>query len=201
MDMEQHLTGQAHDRFVTDSIFAPLGAYSVCYRPTLKHPLSAIAPTEVDTYLRRQHVHGFVHDETAAFIGGVSGNAGLFSTAGDLAKLCQMWLNGGEYGGVRILSEETVKLFTTTKSPTCHRGLGFDKPRIEKPEWSSTCEEAPASVYGHTGFTGTSFWVDPDNDLIYIFLSNRVNPTRDNPAFSKASARSGIHSLNYKAIK
>lgn len=201
MDMEQHLTGKPHDLFVTDSIWAPLGAYTLCYRPTLKHPLKNIAPTENDTFMRRQTVQGYVHDETAAMLGGVSGNAGVFGNAGDLAKLCQMWLNGGTYGDVRVLSQQTVDLFTKTKSPTCRRGLGFDKPDMENPDWSPTCDEAGPAVYGHLGFTGTVFWVDPDEQLIFVFLTNRVNPTRDNAAFNNANIRPELFRQVYKSIK
>ena len=200
MDMEQRLTGQTHDRFVTDSIWAPLGAYTACYRPTGKHAPSKIAPTEHDTFLRRQTIHGYVHDETAAMLGGVSGNAGVFACADDLAKICQMWLNGGSYGDRRVLSRATVDLFTKSKSPTCRRGLGFDKPDMENPDNSPTCEEAGAGVYGHLGFTGTVFWVDPDEELIFIFLTNRVNPTRDNAAFNELNIRPKLFSQVYKAI-
>lgn len=200
MDMEQRLTSQPHDRFVTDSIFAPLGAYTTCYRPTLHHKLADIASTEVDNYLRNQHLRGYVHDELANFSGGVQGNAGLFSNADDLAKICQMWLNGGVYGDRRVLSEETVRLFTTSKSPTCRRGLGFDKPDTENLENSPTCDEADASVYGHLGFTGTVFWVDPANDMIFVFLTNRVDPTRDNAAFSKVNIRPELFRQLYKAL-
>jgi CubicO group peptidase (beta-lactamase class C family) len=112
-----------------------------------------------------------------------------------------MWLNGGEYGGERILSEETVKLFTTDKSSTCRRGLGFDKPDKRNEKRSPTCREASAATYGHTGFTGTCFWVDPDSQLIYIFLCNRVNPTRNNSAFSQLSIRPRIFSEIYEAMK
>lgn len=201
MDLEQHVTGRPHNEFVTDSIWAPIGAYSACYRPTLSHKSGDIAPTENDTFLRRQLVHGYVHDETAAMLGGVSGNAGVFASATDLAKLCQMWLNGGEYGGARVLSPETVKLFTTTKSPTCRRGLGFDKPDTQNPDNSPTCEEADPAVYGHLGFTGTVFWVDPTNDLFFIFLTNRVNPTRDNVAFSQSSIRPDLFRQVYNSIE
>ena len=201
MDMEQRVTGIPHDRFVTDSIWAPLGAYGACYRPTLCHEQSEIAPTEKDTYLRKQLIRGYVHDETAAMLGGVSGNAGVFASAGDLAKLCQMWLDGGTYGGRRVLSENTVRLFTESKSPTCRRGLGFDKPDTENPDYSPTCDEAGANVYGHLGFTGTVFWVDPDQDLIFIFLNNRVNPTRDNAAFNNANIRPELFRQVYKALR
>ena len=201
MDMEQRLTGQTHDRWVGDSIFGPIGAYNASYRPTLSHPLSQIAPTEKDPFMRRQQVHGYVHDETAAMIGGVSGNAGLFASAGDIAKLCQMWLNRGKYGDVQVLSEKTVDLFTRSKSPTCRRGLGFDKPDMTNPDWSPTCEEADASVYGHLGFTGTVFWVDPKHDLIFVFLTNRVNPTRDNKAFNQTNIRPELFRQVYKSLE
>lgn len=200
MDMEQRLTGTSHDVFVTDSVWAPLGAYTACYRPMGKHDPDKIAPTENDTFLRRQTVHGYVHDETASMLGGVSGNAGVFACADDLAKICQMWLNRGTYGDRRILSEATVDLFTRSKSPTCRRGLGFDKPDMEHPEWSPTCDEANASVYGHLGFTGTVFWVDPDEELIFIFLTNRVNPTRDNKAFNELNIRPELFRQVYKSI-
>ena len=200
MDMEQHLTKQSHDKWLHDSIYAPMGAKLVGYRPLGRIDLDKIAPTEEDTYLRRETVHGYVHDELACFAGGVSGNAGLFSNAGDIAKHCQMWLNGGKYGDKQILSEETVKLFTTDKSPTCRRGLGFDKPDKENDDYSPTCPEATAATYGHLGFTGTVFWVDPDNDLIFIFLNNRVNPTRDNAEFSNLNLRPDLFSEVYKSI-
>lgn len=193
MDMEQRLTGIPHQEWVADSVFAPIGASDIGYRPSERFELSRIAPTEVDPYLRRQHVHGFVHDETAAMLGGVSGNAGLFASAGDLAKLCQTWLNGGTYGDARIWSPETVKLFTTAKSPTCRRGLGFDKPDCERPDYSPTCPEASPETYGHLGFTGTVFWVDPSRDLIFIFLNNRVCPTRENAAFARANIRPALY--------
>ncbi len=145
-------------------------------------------------------IHGYVHDETADFLGGVSGNAGVFSNAGDVAKLCQMWLNGGKYGDATVLSSPTVELFTKSKSPTCRRGLGFDKPDTENLENSPTCDEASAAVYGHLGFTGTVFWVDPEQDIIFIFLTNRVYPTRDNSAFNKANIRPELFRQVYKSI-
>ncbi len=200
MDAEQHATGKAHDNFVSENIWHPLGTSTMSYRPTLSHSRSQIAPTENDTYLRRQTIRGYVHDETAAFSGGVQGNAGLFSNADDIAKMCQMWLNGGTYGGDRILSEETVRLFTTDKSPTCRRGLGFDKPDTKNPDNSPTCDEATPETFGHLGFTGTVFWVDPKNDLIFIFLTNRVNPTRDTPVFNSLGLRPKLFSEVYHAL-
>lgn len=200
-DAVQRMTHSPLNYYVNNYIFAPLGAYHTMYRPLSKFGRDEIAYTEVDTYLRRQHIHGYVHDELAAFSGGVQGNAGLFSNANDLAKLFQMWLNGGTYGGVRLLKASTVETFTTQKSPNSHRGLGFDKPVIGDPDASNTCPEATPETFGHTGFTGTCFWVDPKNDMFYIFLSNRVSPTRNNPNFGRISARSHINTLIYRAIK
>ena len=111
-----------------------------------------------------------------------------------------MWLNGGEYAGRRILSPATVSLFTTEKSPTCRRGLGFDKPDAD-PDNSPTCAEADLSAYGHLGFTGTVFWVDPANDLIFVFLTNRVNPSRDNAAFSRANIRPELFRQVYLSLE
>ena len=201
MDAEQRVTHVPHDRFVTDSVFAPIGAFTTCYRPREHHPDANIAPTEKDNFMRRQHLRGYVHDEISNFSGGVQGNAGLFSNATDIAKYCRMLLNGGVYGNRRILSPETVRLFTTSKSPTCRRGLGFDKPDTDNPDKSPTCEEASPSVFGHVGFTGTAFWVDPDNDLIFVFLTNRVNPTRDTPVFNKSSIRPELFRQVYKSLE
>ena len=200
-DAVQRMTHSPLNYYVNNYIFAPLGAYHTMYRPLSKFTRDEIAYTEKDTYLRRQHIHGYVHDELAAFSGGVQGNAGLFSNANDLAKLLQMWLNGGTYGGVRLLKASTVETFTTQKSPNSHRGLGFDKPVVGDPDASNTCAEATPETFGHTGFTGTCFWVDPKNDMFYIFLSNRVCPTRNNPNFGRISARSHIQSLIFKAIR
>lgn len=200
MHAEQNATGVQHDTWCRQNLWAPLGAWSVTYRPYERFDKSQIAPTEHDTYLRRQHVHAHVHDETAAFSGGLQGNAGLFANAGDLAKICQMWLDGGQYGGQRYLKPETVSMFTTQKSPTCRRGLGFDKPDVENLASSPTCDEAPADTYGHLGFTGTVFWVVPSEQLIFIFLTNRVDPTRDNAAFNAANLRPALMQAALKAI-
>lgn len=180
MEGEQGATGIPHQQWCDSLIWAPLGAWTMGYRPSERFPKKVIAPTERDNYLRKQLIHGYVHDEMADFLGGVSGNAGLFANAEDIAKICQMWLNGGTYGGVTLMSPETVNLFTTTVSPTCYRGLGFDKP---------SSELVSPFTYGHTGFTGPSFWVDPEKEVIFVFLTNRVNPTRDNEAFAKSHLR------------
>lgn len=200
MNVEENVTHEHHNDFVTENFYAPLGSWHITYRPLEKFDKSMIAPTEYDTFMRRQLVWGTVHDETANFSGGVQGNAGLFSNATDLAKLCQMWLNGGTYGGDRLLSEATVNLFTTTKSPNSRRGLGFDKPNKADEENSPTCAEAPGETYGHLGFTGTVFWVDPKNDIVFIFLCNRVYPTRENEAFSDLDIRPKLFSIVYNSF-
>lgn len=201
VDIEKRITGEEHDRWVKENIFDPMGAGRLTYRPLERFEPREIAATENDAFLRRQTLQGYVHDELAAFSGGVQGNAGLFGTATDVAKVCQMFLNGGTYAGERLLSDSIVRHFTTTTSTQSRRGLGFDRPDSSNPERSPVPEEVPGSAYGHTGFTGTCFWVDPDNRLIYVFLSNRINPSRDNTAWNRNKARSRIHSLLYKAIE
>jgi CubicO group peptidase (beta-lactamase class C family) len=190
------------DKYLYDNFYGRLGASQTTYQP-LSHgiELTSIAPTENDEFLRDQLLVGYVHDEAAAFSGGVAGNAGLFSDANDLAKLLQMILNNGQYGGETYLSEETCKYFTVTKSPQSRRGLGFDKPDLSNPSKSPTCKSTPGSVYGHTGFTGTCFWVDPDNNMIYIFLSNRVYPNRWHKKLMSLNIRPRIQQVIYDAMK
>jgi CubicO group peptidase (beta-lactamase class C family) len=190
------------DQYLTANFYEKLGASGTTYQP-LSHgiDLKSIAPTENDEFLRDQLLVGYVHDEAAAFSGGVSGNAGLFSDANDLAKLLQMYLNNGKYGGETYISEETCKFFTLTKSPQSRRGLGFDKPDLANPSKSPTCKSAPGHVYGHTGFTGTCFWVDPDNNMIYIFLSNRIYPNRLHEKLMSLNIRSRIQQVIYDAMK
>ena len=196
----ESVSGDDLDTFVKQQFYHKLGATTTTFQPLRYIPLEQIPPTEDDPFFRKQHVRGYVHDEGAALFGGISGNAGLFSNAGDLAKLYQMWLNGGEYGGERFLSEETVKLFTTMKSNKSRRGLGFDKPDPRNSRTSPTSPGTPIQVYGHTGYTGTSFWIDPVNDMIYIFLSNRVNPSRTPNRFSTLSIRERIQEELYHAL-
>ena len=195
------LSGRALDEYVRNEIYLPLGATSLQYNPLKRVPKTKIAPTENDYFLRKQVLIGYPHDEMAAFQGGVEGNAGLFGNAGDMAKLLQMLLNNGEYGGDIFYSRETVRMFTNTKSANSRRGLGFDKPEKREGKTSPCSPEAPASVYGHTGFTGTCFWVDPDNELIYIFLTNRVYPHRwGNTEWARGDYRTRIQSAIYKSL-
>ena len=164
-------------------------------------PLSALAPTEQDDAVRHRFIHGTVHDEASAWAMGVEGNAGLFGSAESLAPLLQMLLNGGELNGTRYITAETCRKFTTTKSAHSRRGLGFDKPETRKGKTSPCADECSAQTWGHTGFTGTCFWVDPKQDLIYIFLSNRICPSRNNRRLLSLGCRSRIQSAIYQAIK
>lgn len=198
-DMEENLTGQSHDRWTRERLFAPLGADRTVFNPVSDHHISpsGIAPTERDRFLRQQTLRGFVHDEIAAFSGGVQGNAGLFSTAGDIAKYCQMLLQGGSYGGVKIISDSTVRKFTETISSDM-RGLGFDRAvRYRSMEQIGL----PESAYGHLGFTGTAFWIDPDNGIAVIVMSNRVHPSRSNPSFARLNPRVAIMRAVYNCLR
>ncbi|MPN16300.1 hypothetical protein SDC9_163638 [bioreactor metagenome] len=197
----ESVSGTDLDTYLKQNFYHKLGASTTTFQPLKYMSIDRIPPTEEDPFFRKQLVRGYVHDEGAALFGGISGNAGLFSNANDLAKLYQMWLNGGEYGGERYLSEETVRLFTTTKSSISRRGLGFDKPDPANSQYSPTSPGAPIEVYGHTGFTGTIFWVDPVHNMIYIFLSNRVNPARSPNRLSTLSTRERIQEELYLALK
>ena len=200
-EVVENISGQTLDKFVNNWLYAGLGANFTGFLPLRRISKENIAPTEYDETWRKQLLTGYVHDEAAAVMGGVSGNAGLFSNANDMAKILQMWLNGGEYGDEKFLSKETVGVFTKTKSPNSRRGLGFDKPDMNNPDNSPTSISASAHTYGHTGFTGTCFWVDPDENLIYIFLSNRVYPSRTHNQISELSIRSRIQDIIYETIK
>jgi CubicO group peptidase (beta-lactamase class C family) len=203
-ELVQRITGKSFDQFLEDEFYAPLGAETVGFNAGERFPLDEIVPTEVDSFFRMQTLHGVVHDEGAAMMLGVSGNAGLFANARDLAKVYQMLLNGGEYDGRRYLKASTVEEFT--KCQFCDegnkRGMGFDKPLIEyDEEKSSVAEAASPESFGHSGYTGTFVWADPANDLLFVFLSNRVHPTRDNRKIYSLSVRPRIHSLVYDLLE
>jgi len=198
--MVERQTRQAMDKFLERNFFDRLGVTSLTYNPLHKMDTALIAPTENDRFVRKQVIRGYVHDEAAAFQGGVSGNAGLFSNATDLAKISQLYLNGGIYGGERYISAKTCRLFTSSRNTTSRRGLGFDKPDIRNTSSSPCGKLTPKEVYGHTGFTGTCFWIDPVNNLIYIFLSNRTFPTRTNSKLFTLGIRTRIQDAIYEAI-
>ncbi|MVN76472.1 serine hydrolase [Hymenobacter sp. HMF4947] len=191
----QRASGKPFDQFVADEIYRPLGASTLGFNPERRFPRWRIAPTEYDSAFRKQLVHGTVHDENAAMLGGVSGHAGLFGTANDLAKLVQMYLWQGRYGGQQLIKAETIAEYTRCQfCPDNRRALGFDKPDPKNPALNAARSASPRS-YGHTGFTGTYFWVEPDLDLFVILLTNRVNPTRRNGKLGELGVRSALLQL------
>jgi CubicO group peptidase (beta-lactamase class C family) len=200
-EVVENISNQGLDLFLQAQFYAGLGANYTDYLPLRKIEKEHIAPTEYDKFWRKQVITGYPHDESAAVMGGISGNAGLFSNTNDLAKMLQMLLYEGKYGGENFLSQETVKTFTQTKSKKSRRGLGFDKPDMTNPNSSPTGDFATASTYGHTGYTGTCFWVDPDNQLIYIFLSNRVYPSRTHTQLSQLKIRGRIQNVIYESME
>jgi CubicO group peptidase (beta-lactamase class C family) len=186
------------DKYVHKEFYKPLGLQTMGFLPLERFPLSRILPTEDEKYWRRQLLQGYVHDPTAALMGGVAGNAGLFSNANDMAIVYQMLLNGGEYGGKRYFEESTVKLFTE-KANNGHRGLGFNKPSPGAKK-GIIAPDAPMASFGHTGFTGICAWVDPENELVYIFVSNRVHPKSMNKKLVQNGTRKRIHQVIYDQI-
>jgi len=175
-DIVERISGLPLDQYVWDNFYKPLGMQTAGFLPRNRFSKEQIVPTEQDTYFRKTLLEGYVHDQGAALAGGISGHAGLFASANDVAIIYQMLLNKGSYGGTQYFSPATVETFTTKQSNVSRRGLGFDRcdPDLSKKYPS---ELASSQTYGHTGYTGTCVWVDPSRGLVYVFLSNRVNPT------------------------
>ena len=200
-DIIETITGEKFESYVKDNIYKPLGASTITFNPMRFYPKNRMIPTEVDTFFRNVPLQGIVHDEGAAMMKGVSSNAGLFGTTLDLAKLMQMYLWKGQYGGEQLISTNTLDLFTT-----CHycnegnrRGLAFDKPVLENKENGSTAIDASMHSFGHSGYTGTFAWADPDTGILFIFMSNRVYPTRLNRKLYQLNVRPAMHQAIYDA--
>lgn len=189
----------------TDSCFySKLGMSTTTYRPLEKFELERIVPTEYDLYFRKQLVHGFVHDPGAAMLGGVGGHAGLFSNANDLAKMMQMLVNYGTYGGEKYLDSGTVKLYTDCQfcaepGNDNRRGAGFDKP-VREGTGGPTCQCVSLASFGHSGFTGTIAWADPEEEVIFVFLSNRIYPDAKNKKLITMNIRTDIMQVIYDAV-
>lgn len=205
-ELIEQLTGDSYAYYLKKNFYLPIGTPTMGFRPKTKDFQNNIVPTENDTIFRHTLTQGWVHDENASLLGGVSGNAGLFATASDLAKLMQMYMQYGIYDGKRYFSEATVKEFIKVQYPENEnrRGLGFDKPllgndTLQLKDAYPAPEVSPES-FGHSGFTGTFIWADPENQLVYIFLSNRVNPTRDNRNLYDLNIRSAVQQVFYHAI-
>ncbi|MBO5848930.1 MAG: serine hydrolase [Bacteroidales bacterium] len=202
-EIVESLTNQSFESYLEDNFFEPLNLNHICFKPLNKFEVNDIVPTEYDKYFRNQLILGDVHDQTAALMGGVSGHAGLFSNARDLAVMLQLLLNDGFANGTQFISEETVKYFTSAPfaDNENRRGIGFDKPDLDpEAKYYTPSKQSSLESYGHSGFTGTFAWADPANNLIVIFLSNRVYPTSDNNKLSKLNLRTEIHDLFYKAV-
>jgi CubicO group peptidase (beta-lactamase class C family) len=198
----EHYTQIGFDQYLHNNFYAPLGLHRMTFNPRDKFELNEIIPTEKDDTFRKQLIHGYVHDQGAAMLGGVAGHAGLFSNASDLAVIMQMLLNKGNYGGKAYINKATIEEFT--RCQFCEfknrRGLGFDKPEMDYKKIGPTCQCVSALSFGHTGFTGTMTWADPEKNLIYIFLSNRVNPDAENKKLNSLNVRPRIQEAIYELI-
>ena len=195
----EKLLNQPMEIFLQQNFYDPMGLSTMSYLPLCKYPLTRIAPTEEDNYFRNTLVYGTVHDQGAAMMGGVAGHAGLFSNANDMAKMMFMHLNDGQYGVDRYFKQETLDRFTSRQYVKNRRGLGWDKP-LRGFWYGPTSEYASGSTFGHTGFTGTAVWADPEFDLIYVFLSNRIHPDAANAKLIKNNIRTRIQDVIYESI-
>lgn len=198
--LERHYEMPMQD-IVQKRLYKYLGANNTTYNPLEKFPKEMIPPTEEDDYFRMQRVQGYVHDQGAAMLGGVSGHAGLFSNTNDIAKIMQMYLWKGFYGDKRFFNPETFDLFNTCNycDKDVRRGVGFDKPQLG--ESGPTCGCVSMKSFGHSGFTGTLTWADPEEEIIYVFLSNRTYPDAENRKIIKNNLRSDIQQAIYEAIE
>ena len=205
-ELIQELTGTPYETYITDHFYTPIGAKTLGFLPKSKGFPNKIVPTELDTLYRHTLTQGWVHDENASLLGGISGNAGLFGTATDLARMMQLYVQHGNFNGEQLLSEAIVKEFTRVQYPDNgnRRGLGFDKPYLGNDTLALSAAypapEVSAESFGHSGFTGTFVWADQKNQLVYIFLSNRVYPTRDNRNLYELNIRPAIQHVFYKAL-
>ena len=189
---------QKQNDYLLSTIYMPMGLRYARYLPLNFFSKAQIAPTENDKTFRKQLIHGYVHDPGAAMLGGVAGHAGIFSNATDLASIMQLFLNNGEYAGLKFFSEKTINDFTRVQFPGNKRGAGFDRPNASG---GGTCDELASSVsFGHSGFTGTLAWADPKDDVIVVFLSNRVNPDQENWKLRDMGIRTKIQHVVYEAV-
>ncbi|MDF4201611.1 serine hydrolase [Maribacter sp. SA7] len=200
------ITGVPYENYMKQEFYKPLGMKTFGFLPSTKNFNNKIVPTETDTIYRHTLTQGWVHDENASLLGGISGNAGLFGTADDLAIIMQMFVQNGHYAGKKYISENTIKEFTKVQytDNDNRRGLGFDKPYLKNNTFKIAnaypAPEVGASSFGHSGFTGTFVWADPEHQLVYIFLSNRVYPTRENRNIYKLNIHSSIQQIFYQTF-
>jgi beta-N-acetylhexosaminidase len=195
----ERLSGQPLDTFVRQRFYQPMGLSRLGFTPLVRFPADQIAPTEQDSRYRGQLLQGTVHDQMAAMLGGVSGHAGLFGNAGDLSALMQMLLWKGKYAGIQYIQPATADLFAKMADGSNHRGLGWDKVPVNGNS-SYVSQSASVNSFGHTGFTGNVVWADPDKELVFVFLSNRVHPDADNNTINTLKTRRKIHDLLYESL-
>jgi CubicO group peptidase (beta-lactamase class C family) len=202
-----NLTGENYEEYLQQTFYRPLGATTITFNPYNHFPISQIVPTEQDDLFRNELIQGFVHDEGAAMMGGVSGNAGLFATTNDLAKMMQLYLQNGYYGGQNYIAAASIAEFTKVQYPERQnrRGLGFDKPFINnylyRQHNAYPAPDASPESYGHGGFTGTFTWADPKKQILFIFMANRIHPSRKNILLSELNIRSDMLQAIYDSIK
>lgn len=199
-ELIERVTGSEFHSFVEDAFYKPMGLKRLTFLPLEKYSEKDIVPTSVSPDMRKGLVHGTVHDPAAAMLGGVSGHAGLFGNAESLATLMQMLLNGGELNNIKYLEESTIEMFTKRQCNDSRRGIGWDKPEMDRRRINPASDYASSLCFGHTGFTGTMVWVDPKYDLIYVFLSNRVYPTQENKKLIREGIRTDIMDVVYQSF-
>lgn len=197
----EKISATSLDQYLCSNFYEPMGLSRTLYLPLQRYGKEEIAPTATNEYLRRQDIHGYVHDEAAACLGGVSGNAGLFSTAHEVAQIFTMLLNKGMHNGKRYLSEETCNLFITEKSATEHQGLGFEKPNTLAPHLSFCSLSTPPEVFGKTGFSGSCAWADPVNNIVFVLLSNSICPEVWNDKIVWNKLREKIQGFIYQSME
>jgi CubicO group peptidase (beta-lactamase class C family) len=196
----EHVAHTTIDKYVEEQFYKPMGLKRITYNPLKKFDTKDIAPTENDLVFRRQLLHGYVHDQGAALLGGVAGHAGIFATARDVAAVFQMLLNNGMYKGKRYFKKETVTYFTAYSSVISRRGLGFDKPVADEKDAGPTSNRCSGYTFGHQGFTGTCAWADPATGIVFVFLSNRVCPSAENNAINRMNIRTTVQDYIYEAV-
>jgi CubicO group peptidase (beta-lactamase class C family) len=179
-EIVENISGKSFQNYLNENFYSKIGV-NLMFNPAKNYQMNKIVPTENDDTFRKQLIQGYVHDETAAIMGGISGNAGLFGSANDVGKISELLLNKGSFNNEQLINESTVKYFSNPenyKNEKAIRGLGFDKPRLISSGNTTPSQKFSDSSYGHTGFTGTFFWIDPEKETIIVLLTNRVYPER-----------------------
>jgi len=196
-DMVRQQSKKPLDQFAKEKFYKPLGLKTATFNPLNYHNINRIPPTEKDDYFRMQEIHGHVHDMGAAMMGGVSGHAGLFANANDVAVLMQLLINQGYYGGKQYLEPRTIRKYTSRCSGGLRRGIGFDMYQMDKNEVPNMSEKASSRTFGHLGFTGTAAWADPENQIVYVILANRTYPKMTNKKYGRNNYRPKIQDAIY----